>query len=355
MSDQVLFEITQELELQDLLRFVSVCSSLRSLCFDNKVWQRHFAHGELEGEQMTSVHDYVALATRCIRAKQETEKFLYKFWVAHPQSSYFYRCNLEYKPVDKILDVMSLGGDMGKITRLSFSVMGEKRVYCIAEEVGGRVYHREHLNEEQTRLLFYKLRLYDAVYPSFYEQVEIGYQYRRSEVLRKCIIGAYAKFDEGDESWYSDSDEYTCASCGESIPEGEEEMSYHSKAILCPSCLERKLSKWAKRFVKEFIVSNKEYIFVDKSDRERAFLYQEAERQKVKFAKFTTWDQVIICAYHKTRTRTIGKKDICVQGRLEDEKSLCEYNLVRSKVRKMVLYKGQARDRMDWRKIFLEA
>lgn len=349
MSDQVLFEIARELELQDLLRFVSVCSSLRRLCFDSQVWKRHFVHGELQGEEVRSIHDYVGLATRCLQAKLETEKFLYKFWIAYPRTSERWTSkNLANKPINSILNI-EREIDTKHHVYLFFKVTGERRVRCRVKDSTLETVYRESMNEEKVRLLFYKIRLYDAIHPNFYEQVEIGYQYNRKEVLNRCIIGAFAKSDKGDESW---CDEYTCTSCGKSISEGEEEMSYQSKAILCPSCLKKELARWAERFVKEFIMSNKEYVFVDKSDRERAFLYQEAEKQKVKFAKFTAWDRVMICSEHGTRTRAIGRKDVCVQGKLEDEKFLCQHNLVRSKVRKMVLYKGQARDRMGWRELY---
>lgn len=348
MSDLVLFEIACQLEAEALVRFVSICSSVRDLSFDRKVWSRHFIHRELEGEEMRSVHDYIALYKRCKEVKQETEKFLCKLWTSYPQSSLIHTCNL---PMSRIMDVVSFSEDMRECSQLSFVVLGEKRLYCIVEERDRKVIHKEYLNQEQSELLFYKLRLYNAIHPSFYEQIHAKYEIERREKLY-WATRPVTKFSEYNDFWEGDSDEYTCYRCNKTIPEGEEEMSYQDKSIFCPACLKKELENWARNLVKEFVKSEREYVFVDKTDRERAFLYPELERQKIKFAKFTSWEQVTICEEHKTRNRNILGKKVCVQGILEEEKFLCEKKLVRSKTRKTVLYKGEARDRTDWRRLY---
>nr|WIL03364.1 hypothetical protein Cplu_429 [Cedratvirus plubellavi] len=363
LSDQVLFAIASTLEAKELVKFASVSSSLRSLSFSRKVWQKHFAYGELDEEKMSKMEDYVNLYKRCQENKEATNKFSEQFrFIA--SSDRLYQIDFINIPSHRVLDMLECfteeelleiyerGKEKSGEIFFIFTVEDEKRLRCIVEDTARKEIHKEWLNEERAWLLFYKLGFYKVLSESFYKSIETSYNFaKRFIAIQSFICGGESYC--ADESWHGDSDEYTCDRCGKNIPEGEEEMSYTSKAILCPQCLKHKLTKWAARFVKEFAESDREYIFVDKSDRERAFLYQELEkRNKIKFAKFTAWEDVVICSEHGCRSRSIGDKYICVQGKLDDEKFLCTETLVRSKIRKTVLYKGEGRDRMAWRKLY---
>jgi hypothetical protein len=353
-SEQVLFAIACTLEVKDLIRFASVSSSLRSLSFNRKVWQRHFAHGELD----ETTRDYVQLYKRCQESKEATERFLHKFWTVGSVCNKVDFTDIPNHRIlgmlncftqEELLEIHRRGREKPKTIFFVFVADGEKRLCCTIQDTERREIHMEHLDGERSWLLFYKLRLYDVLRPAFYEQISILHEKQRQENIIKSIT----KSSYCDESWYGSDDEYTCDRCGKYIPEGEEEMSYTSKNILCPACLKYKLTKWAARFVKDFVQSDKEYIFVNRSDRERAFLYQELEKQTtIKFAKFNCWEEVVVCTEHECRPRSIGDKYVCVRGKLDDERSLCTETLVRSKIRKTVLYKGEGRDRMAWRKLY---